>query len=79
MDTTEIKKLNTKLNDLLDKGFIRPSISPWGAQVLFVKKKDGPLGCALVTANSIKSQSRTSILSLGLTTCLINSKGQATF
>ncbi|WMV25807.1 hypothetical protein MTR67_019192 [Solanum verrucosum] len=32
-----------KLKDLLDKGFIRPSISPWGAPVLFVKKKDGSL------------------------------------
>ena len=31
------------LQDLLDKGFIRPSVSPWGAPVLFVKKKDGSL------------------------------------
>ena len=28
---------------MLDKGFIRPSVSPWGAPVLFVKKKDGTL------------------------------------
>jgi hypothetical protein len=33
----------TQLQELLDKGFIRPSISPWGAPVLFVKKKDGSL------------------------------------
>ena len=39
----------------------------------------GPLECALIIANSIKSLSRTSILYLGLMTCLINSKGQATF
>ena len=32
-----------QLQDLLDKGFIRPSTSPWGALVLFVKKKDGSL------------------------------------
>jgi hypothetical protein len=33
-------KLKEQLQELLDKGFIRPSISPWGAPVLFVKKKD---------------------------------------
>ena len=31
------------MNELLDEGFIRPSTSPWGAPVLFVKKKDGSL------------------------------------
>ncbi|KAH0644810.1 hypothetical protein KY284_032694 [Solanum tuberosum] len=39
----ELKELKEHLKDLLDKGFIRPSISPWGAPVLFVKKKDGSL------------------------------------
>ena len=33
--------MNTLLQELLDLGFIRPSFSPWGAPVLFVKKKDG--------------------------------------
>ncbi|KAJ0524802.1 putative nucleotidyltransferase, Ribonuclease H [Helianthus annuus] len=37
----ELKELSTQLQELLDKGFIRPSSSPWGAPVLFVKKKDG--------------------------------------
>ena len=32
-----------QLQDLLDKGYIRPSVSPWGALVLFVKKKDGTM------------------------------------
>ena len=32
--------LKTQLQELVDRGFIRPSISPWGAPVLFVKKKD---------------------------------------
>ena len=43
MAPTELKELKTQLQELLDKGFIRPSVSPWGALVLFVKKKDGTL------------------------------------
>ncbi|GJV47678.1 putative reverse transcriptase domain-containing protein [Tanacetum coccineum] len=38
---SEIKELSEQLKELSDKGFIRPSYSPWGAPVLFVKKKDG--------------------------------------
>nr|GFB49709.1 putative reverse transcriptase domain-containing protein [Tanacetum cinerariifolium] len=37
----EMKELAKQLKELSDKGFIRPSSSPWGAPVLFVKKKDG--------------------------------------
>ncbi|KAK1423842.1 hypothetical protein QVD17_19151 [Tagetes erecta] len=40
---SEMKELMKQLQELLDKGFIRPSFSPWGAPVLFVKKKDGTL------------------------------------
>nr|GFB23182.1 putative reverse transcriptase domain-containing protein [Tanacetum cinerariifolium] len=36
-----MKDLSEQLKELSDKGFIRPSSSPWGAPVLFVKKKDG--------------------------------------
>ena len=43
MTPTELKELKTQLQELLDKGFIRPSVSPWGAPVLFVKKKDSTL------------------------------------
>ena len=38
-----LQELRVRLQELLDKGFIRPSTSPWGAQVLFVKKKDKTL------------------------------------
>ncbi|GJX44125.1 hypothetical protein Tco_0260801 [Tanacetum coccineum] len=38
---SEMKELSKKLKELSNKGFIRPSSSPWGAPVLFVKKKDG--------------------------------------
>nr|GFC07409.1 putative reverse transcriptase domain-containing protein [Tanacetum cinerariifolium] len=37
----EMKELADQLQELSDKGFIRPSSSPWGAPILFVKKKDG--------------------------------------
>ncbi|XP_070007385.1 uncharacterized protein [Nicotiana sylvestris] len=41
MALKELKGLKEQLEELLSKGFIRPSVSPWGAPVLFVKKKDG--------------------------------------
>ncbi|KAL5558546.1 hypothetical protein UlMin_034757 [Ulmus minor] len=40
MAPVELRELQVQLQELLDKGFIRPSYSPWGAPVLFVKKKD---------------------------------------
>ncbi|XP_075521463.1 uncharacterized protein LOC142554682 [Primulina tabacum] len=40
---TEMKELKDQIQDLLDNGFIRPSFSPWGAPVLFVRKKDGSI------------------------------------
>jgi len=43
MALTELKELKIQLNKLLQKGFVRPSVSPCGALVLFVKKKDGTL------------------------------------
>ncbi|KAL1225460.1 RNA-directed DNA polymerase-like protein [Cardamine amara subsp. amara] len=41
MAPAEMSELKKQLEELLSKGFIRPSTSPWGAPVLFVKKKDG--------------------------------------
>ena len=43
MAPAELRELSVQLEELLCKGFIRPSVSPWGAPVLFVKKKDGTL------------------------------------
>jgi hypothetical protein len=43
MPPNELAELKTQLQDLLDKGFIRPSASPWGCPALFVKKKDNSL------------------------------------
>nr|GFB33281.1 putative reverse transcriptase domain-containing protein [Tanacetum cinerariifolium] len=41
MAPVELKELKDQLQELIERGFIRPSVSPWGAPVLFVKKKDG--------------------------------------
>ncbi|KAL9230890.1 hypothetical protein vseg_006183 [Gypsophila vaccaria] len=43
MVPVELQKLKKKLEEMIEKGFIKPSVSPWGAPVLFVKKKDGSM------------------------------------
>ena len=43
MSPAELRELKKQVQELLEQGFIRPSVSPWGAPVLFVKKKDGSL------------------------------------
>jgi hypothetical protein len=43
MAPTELAELKTQIVELQQKGFIRPSSSPWGAPVLFVTKKDGTM------------------------------------
>ena len=39
MNIVELTKLESQIHELIDKKYIRPSVSPWGAPVLFVKKK----------------------------------------
>jgi hypothetical protein len=41
MSTSELQELKMQLKELLDLGLIRPSVSPWGAPVIFIRKKDG--------------------------------------
>jgi len=43
MSASELAELKKQLENLLDKKFVRPSVSPWGAPVLLVKKKDGSM------------------------------------
>ena len=43
MAPSELKELKVQMKELVNKGFIRPSTSPWGAPILFVKKKDRSL------------------------------------
>jgi len=43
MSASELGELKNQLEEFLEKQFIRPSVSPWGAPVLLVKKKDGSM------------------------------------
>ena len=43
MITPELRKLHIQLEELLKKGYKRPSLSPWGAPMLFLKNKDGTI------------------------------------
>nr|XP_012466346.1 unnamed protein product [Gossypium raimondii] len=43
MASSELKELKAQLQELTDRGFARPSFSPWGAPILYVKKKDGTM------------------------------------
>ena len=43
MALVELHELRVQLQEILDKGFIRPSTSPWGAPILFANKKDKTL------------------------------------
>ncbi|GKB86036.1 putative reverse transcriptase domain-containing protein [Tanacetum coccineum] len=52
----EMKELSDQLKELSDKGFIRPSSSPWGAPVLFVKKKDGSFRMCIDYRSSVYSK-----------------------
>ena len=47
MNILEVNKLKLQLQELIDKNYIRPSVSPWGAHVLFVKKKNDTLNLCI--------------------------------
>jgi hypothetical protein len=54
MPPKELAVLKIQLQELLDKGYIRPSSSPWGSPTLFVKKKDGSLRMCLTIVHSMR-------------------------
>jgi hypothetical protein len=54
MAPKELAEMKNQLEDLLKKGFIRPSSSPWGCPTIFVKKKDDTLLCVWITALSTR-------------------------
>jgi hypothetical protein len=71
MSIPELTELKIQLQELLDKGYIRPSVSPWGAPVLFVKKKDGTLRLCINYRQLNKMMIKTNIPYLGLMIYLI--------
>nr|GEW75811.1 putative ribonuclease H-like domain-containing protein [Tanacetum cinerariifolium] len=53
MAPIELKELKDQLQELLERGFIRPSVSPWGAPVLFVKKKDSSMRLTIPSGKTL--------------------------
>nr|GFB17459.1 putative reverse transcriptase domain-containing protein [Tanacetum cinerariifolium] len=53
---SEIQELSNQLQELANRGFIRPSKSPWGALVLFVKNKDGSFRMCIDYCSSVYSK-----------------------
>ena len=72
MAPAELNELKEQLKDILDKGFIGPSISPWGAPVLFIRKKDGSLRMSIEYRQLNKVTIKNKLPSPGLITCLTN-------
>jgi hypothetical protein len=60
MVPNELVEIKTQLQELLDKGYIRPSCSPWGCPALFVKKKDKTLSMCVdyrpLNAGTVKNK-----------------------
>ena len=62
MNTEELVELKKQLADMVSKGLIRPSASPWGSPVIFVDKEDGTIRLCVDYASSTTSLSKISIL-----------------
>ena len=69
LSPAELKELKQQLQELIESGFIRPSTSPWGALVLFVKKKDGSLRMCINYKMLNNVTIKNSTPCQGLTTC----------
>ncbi|KZT76724.1 hypothetical protein F511_46251 [Dorcoceras hygrometricum] len=74
-----MKELNEQLQELLDKGFIRPSFSPWGAPVLFVKDKDGSMRPCIGYRGLNKLTVKNKYHLPRIRICLISFRGQQFF
>ena len=72
MAPVELQELRVQLQELMDKGFITPSTSPWGAPVLFAKKKDKILRLCIDYRQLNRVRSRIGTHYRGLMICLIS-------
>ena len=72
MAPMELKELKIQLQELLYKGFIKPSVSPWGAPILFVKNKDGSMRLYINYRELNKVMVRNKYALLRFMICLIN-------
>ena len=72
MAPVELQELRVQLQELLDKGFIRPSTSPWGAPVLSAKKKSKTLRLCIDYRKLNKVMIQNRYHYRGLTICLIS-------
>jgi hypothetical protein len=79
MPPNELAKLKVQLQELLEKGFIKPSSSPWGCLALFVKKKDQTLRMCVDYHPLNEEPLKTSTHCLVLIYFLINLRGQRYF
>nr|CAD1835720.1 unnamed protein product [Ananas comosus var. bracteatus] len=76
MAPAELKELKAQLQDLLDKGFIRPSVSPWEHRCCLLRRRMDLFDCVWIIEKSTKSQSRINIHCPELMTYLISYKDQ---
>ena len=58
MPAKDLEEIKKQIKELLDKGYIRPSSSPWGSPVLLVEKKDGSLRMVVEAMNTVFSANK---------------------
>lgn len=76
MAPTELKKLNSQLQDLFDEGFIRLSMLPWESPILFAKKKDSSMRICIDYRQLNRVMIKNHFICLALMICLTNFREQ---